>query len=179
MADIPLDPSDDELTAARLGFRGERDRALWFRRAVVVALLAYVVLALSDFFGQKQTTSGTSAPAASIRITMPPRARSGLLYQARFVIRANRKIDELRLILGPGWFDGLTINNITPQPNAQTSHNGETLFGWNVLEPGKRYIVWIEYQANGTTTGKRSLNGEVDDGTTTLVRFHRAFTIFP
>jgi hypothetical protein len=55
-------------------------------------LLAFVIAALLNVFGQRAEDSTASGPAATLELNAPSQARGGLIFQARFEIRAAREI---------------------------------------------------------------------------------------
>src|SRR5689334_16781848 len=84
---------------------GLQGRSHWLigRRVVVAALLAVVLLALLNVFGQTHTTSRAAAPQAGLEVKAPDHLRGGLLYQGRIVIQARETINKPVIELGPGW----------------------------------------------------------------------------
>ena len=46
----------------------------------------------------------------------PPHRRGGLIFQARFEIQANRRLEHPRLVLSSGWLESMTLNTVTPGP---------------------------------------------------------------
>src|SRR5947208_2193440 len=98
---------------------------VWVRRALIAVLAAIALFALLGGIGQRASDVATAVPAATVALRSPTRVRGGLLYQARVTVRARRTIDEPRLLLSPGWFDGLTINTIEPDPSQQANRDGQ------------------------------------------------------
>ena len=118
-------------------------------------------------------------PAASLRLNAPARARGGVLFQARFDVRAFREIRQPLLILDPGWLDGLTQNTSEPQPSQERSDNGRIVFEYDALPAGRKLSVWLQYQVNPTHVGKTTQDVELWDGTKRLVHLDHSFTSFP
>src|SRR4051794_35800428 len=88
------------MVAAPEGLSLERHRDLkgrahqiWYRRGLLLVLVAIIVLALLNFFGQHPSTSRADGPAASLDVYAPSRVRGGLLFEARFTIVAHRSLD--------------------------------------------------------------------------------------
>jgi hypothetical protein len=96
----------------------------WARRLLLAALVAVILLALLNTFGQKQHVSQAAGPKALLGVRAPERVRGGLLYQAVFTISARRDIKQPQLVLGPGWLDGLTINTVEPEASQESNRNG-------------------------------------------------------
>jgi hypothetical protein len=152
---------------------------VWARRALLACFAAIALFALLGGVGQRATDLSTGGPAATMLLRSPSRVRGGLLYQARVTIRARRAIDQPRLVLGPGWFDGLTINTIEPDPSEQANHNGRVALHYDQLPAGRVLHVFVEYQVNPTTVGKKAQRLELDDGGTPLVTLQRQMTVLP
>jgi len=166
--------------------RAERYRDLdgrsvepWFRRAVLILLLALAVVALAGTFGQRPKHSRATAGAADLELSSPTRLRGGLYYQAKFTITAHRKLDSPRLVLRPGWLDGMTLNTTEPAPSEELNRDGRLVLDYQSLAAGERLAVFLEYQVNPTTTGTRRQTAELDDGETAIASISRSTTIFP
>jgi hypothetical protein len=102
-----------------------------------------------------------------------------VLFQARFDVRALREIRRPRLILDPGWLDGLTQNTSEPQATQERSDNGRIVLEYDTLPAGRKLSVWLQYQVNPTHVGKTKQDVELWDGTTRLVHLDHSFTTFP
>lgn len=174
MAELP-----DDLTARRNRDLAGRARHPWYRRALLALVTVLPVLALLNVFGQKPTTSHASGPAASFTVDAPERLRGGLIYQARFEVKALRDIHQLQLVLDRGWWEGMSVNSIEPNPSNESTQNGAVSLSFGSLARGETLIAWIYYQTNPTNVGHRSQNAEVDDGTTVIARVRRKVTIYP
>jgi hypothetical protein len=105
--------------------------------------------------------------------------RGGLLYQARFEIRANDALNDATLVLNPAWLDGMTVNTIEPSPVSQASRNGSLALSLGHLPAGARYVLFMEFQVNPTTVGSRTLRAELDDGEQPVLTISRRLRIFP
>jgi hypothetical protein len=149
-------------------------------RRVLLALLGVFLLAgLLDVFGQRPDTDLVSAQAASLKVFAPVRARSGLVYAARFHITAHRDIRNAYLVLDPGWAEGYTVNGLAPQPLTEASRNGRLTYGFGHIPAGQSLIFFMSLQVNPTNVGHRSQNVELDDGEKPILTVHRNITIFP
>jgi hypothetical protein len=102
-----------------------REHELWIRRALFALLPLMSVLALLNVFGQHPQTSASTAPRAGLEVYAPARIRSGLLYGVLFTIDARSDLANARLVLAPGWFEGMTVNTIEPAPKQETSADGK------------------------------------------------------
>jgi hypothetical protein len=150
----------------------------WARRLLLAALVAVILLALLNAFGQKQRVSQAAGPKALLGVRAPERVRGGLLYQAVFTISARRDIKQPQLVLGPGWLDGLTINTVEPEASQESNRNGRLALSYDELKAGDTLRVWVAYQVNPTAMGRRVQLTELDDGDMPLVVHRRPFTIF-
>lgn len=160
-----------------------RDRAgtaeRWVRWVVVAAIVGFLAAGLADVFGQRPSTSTAGAPAATLRVEAPSSVRGGLLFQGRVDVRALRPIEKPTLVLAPGWFDGITVNTVQPEPSFTVSETGGVAFHYPRLETGRTLTVYYEFQVNPTTVGRRTQDIALRDGPRPLVAVDRSVTIFP
>jgi hypothetical protein len=152
---------------------------VWLRRVLVGVVALVALLALLGFMGQTPSTTSAKAAPATLSVSVPSTVRGGLLYQARFTIRAHRALKDAALVLNRGWFDGLTIDTIEPSPLNQASRNGAVAFELGHVPAGSKYVLYMEYQVNPTTVSSRTLRVGLDDGQRTLVSLSRHFRILP
>jgi hypothetical protein len=157
----------------------ERGRHVWARRALIVVLLAVAGVALMNLFGQQNSNTTASAPAASLTVRAPDRLRGGLLYQTVFTVVAHRPIERLHLVLTPGWLDGMTLNTLEPAPGQEGSRNGRLSLSYGTLDPGQKLVVFADWQVNPTTVAHRDVDADVYDGGELLAHVHRTLTVFP
>jgi hypothetical protein len=149
------------------------------RRVCIALLVVLCGLGLANLFGQRPGTSRAATAAASLSVYAPTRLRSGLYWEARFHVVARHDLKKATLVLDPGWAEGITINTIEPSPIGEASADGKLVLTLGHIPAGKSYILFVQLQVNPTNVGHRSQNVELDDGTTPLLRIHRAVTIFP
>jgi hypothetical protein len=149
------------------------------RRLGVVVLLAVLVLALLDVFGQRPVTTTASVRAARLQVYAPAHARSGLDYAARFRVDAYQDLKRPALILDSGWAEQYTVNGVAPQPISEGSDNGRLVFGLGHIPKGKHATLYLSLQVNPTNVGRHSQNVVLVDGSRVLARIHRTITIFP
>ncbi len=145
----------------------------------VLTVVSFAVAALANVFGQRPTTTEAAGTGAVLRVEAPPAVRGGLLFQARFELRAERALRAPTLALDAGWFDGLTLNTVEPEPTATTSEDGGVAFEFGRLAAGRTLTVYYEFQVNPTTVGRRSQDVVVRDGTRPVAELARTMTIFP
>jgi hypothetical protein len=152
---------------------------LWLRRAGLALLFALVVAALLNTFGQRTGNSSASGPAASLKLNAPKRVRGGLIFQARFDVRATREVRQPELILDRGWLDGLTQNTSEPGPKEERTDNGRIVLEYDTIPAGDSLVIWLQYQVNPTHLGKTDQDAELWDGETRLVHLDHSLTTFP
>ena len=156
-----------------------REHNIWYRHVLFLVLVAIIVLALLNAFGQKPSSSRANSPAAALDVYTPATVRGGLLFTSRFTIDAHQSLKTPKLVLDSGWFEQMTINGNAPDPSTQTTRDGKVVMTFDSLRPGQKLVFWMSFQANPTNVGHRSENVELDDGNTPLVEVRRSITIFP
>jgi hypothetical protein len=156
-----------------------RDHGPWVRRVGLLLLLALVIAALLNSFGQRDDTSLASGRAATLSLKAPTHVRGGLIFQARIQVRAIRGIRQPLLVLDPGWIDGLTQNSSVPEPKGERTDNGRIVLEYDTIPAGRKLVVWLQYQVNPTHVGKTKQDVELWDGTKRLVHLDRSLTTFP
>lgn len=138
-----------------------------------------LVLGLLDVFGQRPSTTRVDSDAATLEISSPGSVRGGLLFQSRFTIEARQELKDATLVLGPGWLDGLTVNTIEPSPVNEASRDGRLTLELGHLPAGAKYVLFVDYQVNPTTVGRRTQRVELDDGELPILSTHQTLTVFP
>jgi hypothetical protein len=152
---------------------------LWTRRTVMTLLLAFPVLGALNVFGQEPTTSSALAPAAQLSLDAPKVVRGGLMFQSRVEVHASRRVDHLRLVLDDGWFEGMQIGSIEPQPADEESRDGRVVLTYGRLRAGDRLVVWVQSQVNPTDPGRRKYGLLLQDATSDIARIDRTITVLP
>src|SRR5689334_12118366 len=89
---------------------------VWVRRGLLLLVAVVLVLGLANVFGQRPDTSRAADGRAVLSVYAPSRVRGGLMYTARFHVTARQDLKKATLALDPGWFEGMQVNSITPQP---------------------------------------------------------------
>ena len=141
----------------------------WARRTGLLLLVAFVVAALLNVFGQRAEDSSAVGPAATLELNAPSDARGGLIFQARFTIRAAQEIKEPLLILDRGWFDGLTLNSTVPEPVGERTDDGRVVIEYDTIPAGRSLVVWFQFSVNPTRVGSEDQDVELWDGQTRLL----------
>jgi hypothetical protein len=152
---------------------------IWLRRALFALLPIVALLALLNLFGQRPGSTTVSESGASLKVYAPARVRSGLLWQARFHITAQRDLKHATLVLSPGWLESNTVNTIEPSPVGEASDNGQLSLDLGHIPAGQSYLLFMQFQTNPINVGHRDASVALKDGDRTLFRIHRTITIFP
>lgn len=157
-----------------------RRYTLWPRWLVLAALGAFCVLGLLNVFGQRPAAVTAETAAARLTLYAPTRLRGGLLFSARFHVKAHRELRNAVLVLDPGWAEGMAINTIEPSPLGEGSSNGRLTFQLGHIPAGRSHILFMEFQVNPTNLAwRRPQNVELADGDATVLTLERDVTIFP
>lgn len=156
-----------------------RSREVYARRALLALLALIPLLALANVFGQRPSVDRASGPGGTLEVDAPSRLRGGLLYMGMFTIRADRDLRSPRLVLDPGWVNGMQVNTVTPAPASESSRDGRLVYHYGDIHAGERVVVFAQFQVNPTSIGRRSQGVALEaDGVPPLV-VRRAVTIFP
>jgi hypothetical protein len=175
VTDIP-----DQIVLKRDRDLDGREWEIWVRRVLFALLPILAVLGLLNLFGQHPATTTTNSPgAASLKVFAPTRVRSGLLWQARFHVTAQRDLKDATLVLSPGWLESMTVNTIEPSPVGEASNNGRLSLELGHIPAGQSYLLFMQFQTNPTNVGHRDASLTLKDGSTTILHLHRTITIFP
>src|SRR4051812_28326496 len=130
-----------------------RENHPWVRRALLALVVALLVVGLLNVFGQVPATSRAATPAAVLSVYSPTSVRGGLLYTSRFHITARADLKKALLVLDSGWFEGMQVNSIVPQPIQEASRDGRVVFDLGHIAKGHSSILWIQFQVNPTNVG--------------------------
>jgi hypothetical protein len=156
-----------------------RSWQIWRRRGLFLLLPVVALLALLNLFGQRPSSVTRSGGGATLKLFAPARVRSGVLYQARFRITAQRDLKDATLVLGPGWLESMTVNTIEPSPVNEASDNGRLSLDLGHIPARGSYLLFMQFQTNPTNVGHRSAPVTLLDGNQKLLEIHRAVTVFP
>jgi hypothetical protein len=156
-----------------------RDWEQWIRRGLLALLLVFCLLGLANVFGQMPATATTSTARASLELHAPGAVRGGLLYEARFTIRAHTELKDARLVLADGWTEGMTINTLEPSPVGEASADGLLSLDLGHVPAGEKHVLYIQFQVNPTTVGRRSQDVELYDGGEHVLTRTHTITVFP
>jgi hypothetical protein len=167
------------LDAAR--HRDLRGRAQhpWWRRGGLAVFVAIGLAALLNVFGQESSSGTAAGQTGALTVRGPTHLRGGLLYQVRFTVESRGELKAPKLVLSPGWFDGLTMNTLEPSPSQEGSRNGSVVFSLQAMSPGERQVVWTQWQVNPTRIGSRRVHVDLYDGGTPIAQIRRTMTVYP
>jgi hypothetical protein len=152
---------------------------VWWRRGALVVIAAIPVLGLLNVFGQRIGVDTAQNPAASLLVSSPAHVRGGLIFTTEIVISPHRQLQDARLYLANGWFEGMSLNGVAPQPASESAQGSWQVWDFGKIPAGAAYRVWISWQTNPTNFGRRPQDVALYDGGIQLMTVHRAITIFP
>ena len=153
------------------------ERAL--RWCVVAGLATLALAGLANVFGQWHSETLARGDGATLALTAPGALRSGLLFQGRFRIHAEREIGKPTLVLDEGWFDAISVNAVVPEPTGSASRDGRVAFVFPRLPAGRTMTVYVDLQVNPTTAGRRRQGAELRDGVRAIASIERTVNVFP
>ncbi len=149
-------------------------------RQVLLALLALVLVAgLLNVFGQRPEDSAATVPEARFDVSAPTALRGGLFFQARFRVAAEQEIENATLVLDEGWIEGITLNTLAPSPLGEASRDGRLALDLGRVPAGDEHVLYLQFQVNPTTVGRRSQDVELYDGERLLAAVDRTVTVWP
>ena len=171
--------ADSSIRVGRYRDLKGRNAHPWHRRVLLALLAVIPVLALFGVFGQTTDTTKAQAAQATLTLSGPSRLRGGLLYQWKLQVLAHQDIPTPKLALDEGFLNGLTVNTIEPQASQELNRDGHVVLEYDTLNSGQQLTVWIQYQVNPTTVGRRTIRVELDDGNNPITSLTRHVTVFP
>jgi hypothetical protein len=174
MADAP-----DQLTLARHRDLEGRERRPYVRWALLSLIGLVSLLGLANAFGQRPSTDTIAADGVELEVYAPERLRGGLIFMARFTIRAEEEIEAATLVLDPGWLEGITLNSLVPSPVGEANRDGKIAFDLGRVPAGTKHVFFLHFQVNPTEIGRRSQDVALYDGESPLLEVDRTVTIFP
>lgn len=156
-----------------------RSWKIWARRGLLALLAAICIAGLVGVFGQETRSSSAATGRAELTVQAPTRVRGGLLFQARFSVYARQELKDAQLVLAPGWANGITINTIEPGPLGEASRDGRIVFDLGHVPQGRSFVLYLDFQVNPTTVGRRNQDVDLDDDATRLLTVNRTMLVFP
>jgi hypothetical protein len=156
-----------------------RNHHVWERRAALSVIAAIPVLALFNVFGQHAAPVTYQSRAATLVIDSPAHVRGGLVVTTDIVITPHQQLHAARLFLSNGWFQGMTLNGITPQPSSESAQGNWQVWDFGKIPASTAFHVWISWQTNPTNIGQHSQAVALYDGGTQLMTVQHTLTVFP
>jgi hypothetical protein len=169
----------DEITLSRHRDLEGRENEVWVRRGILALLAVVPLLAVVNLFGQRASTSRVAGGNATLQVHAPRAVRPGLIYQAVFTVSARSELRDAALVLNSGWVDGMTVNSIVPSPVTETSQNGSLRFELGRIEAGNEFKLFVYFQVNPTSIGRKGQDAELVDGNRQLGSIQRSMTVYP
>ncbi len=170
-------------TPEYLTLAGNRDRServeLAIRRTFFGAVGFLIVVALLNVFGQRPKDTLAAASSADLHVFAPTSVRGGLYYEGRLTVEAKGEIEKATLVLDSGWTEQTQINTIEPSPVGESSRDGKLTLEFSHLGAGHRLVVYLQFQVNPTSVGRRSQDVALYDNTSLLATANRTVTVFP
>jgi hypothetical protein len=157
----------------------KRDLEQWLVWVGIVVFVVFLGAGLANVFGQKVGTASATSAAADLELEAPTAVRSGLIYEVQFTISAHRALDEPTLVLDSGWFDGFTINTMSPDTKDWVQRDGLNVLSYDSLPAGTDLVVRLQYQANPTMVGTRDQRVVLEDGGAPILELDHETTVFP
>jgi len=151
----------------------------WVRRSLIALLGVIALLALLDTFGQRPSTAAITADAATLEVYSPSTVRGGLLFEARFTIRAHSDLKDATLVLGDGWLEGMTVNTIEPGPVSEASDDGKLALELGHIPADQKYVLFMQFQVNPTNVGRRKQTVALRDGDEQILSYQKTITVYP
>jgi hypothetical protein len=149
------------------------------RRVMVALFCVFVALAVLDVYGQQAGSKAAVASTATVTVRAPDTVRGGLFFQSRVEIVARRAIEYPRIVLDRGWLEGMQVNSIEPAAQSESSRDGRLVLSYDTLDAGDRMTLWLQFEVDPTSVGRRPYGLELDDATTRLARVERTITVLP
>jgi hypothetical protein len=156
-----------------------RNHHVWWRRAALSLVAVVPALALFNVFGQHAEPESLQSSAAALLVNSPVHVRGGLVFTTEIVITPHEQLQDARLYLEQGWFAGMTLNGVSPQPGSQSSQGRWQIWDFGKIRAGSPYTVWIAWQTDATNIGRHSQDVALYNGGRQLMTVHRTLTIFP
>jgi len=167
-----------------LSLEHDRDLRGRARRPVVRWLIAgaltvFVLLGLTNVFGQRPSTSVERGAGAELKVYSPLRVRGGLYFESRFHLKAVRELRNATLVLDSGWLEGMTLNTVEPAPVGEASLDGRLALELGHVPAGDEYLLFLQFQVNPTNVGHRATDVDLYDGDRLLLHIDRTITVWP
>jgi hypothetical protein len=156
-----------------------REKRPWSRRILLAAVALFCLAGVLNGFGQARYVETVQGNGAELEVEAPARVRGGIYYEVRIEIRAERELRDAIVVLGSGWFEGITVNTVEPGPIGEASRNGDVSFDLGHVPAGQKHVLWLQNQVNPTTVARREVTVELYDGEALLAELEKTLTVLP
>jgi hypothetical protein len=156
-----------------------RERHPWIRRSLLALMAVGVLLAATGAIGQPTKTLSGGGVGASLQVKVPDVLRGGLLWRARISVRAELGMKHPRLVLGPGFVEGMQLNTVEPAPESEAGRGPRVVLSYAELKAGDELVVYLQLQVNPTTIGSQDMSVELDDETELVARVAHTTRVLP
>ena len=170
---------DERLDLGRIRDLHGRRSHPWIRRACLAVLGAPLLLALTGAIGQPTKTLVAGGAGTRLQVEVPEVLRGGLMWPARIVVRSASNVKHPRIILGPGFVEGMQLNTIEPSPQSEAGRGPYLVLSYPELKAGDELVVYLQLQVNPTTVGDQDTSVQLDDETDPLGRVPHTTTVLP
>jgi hypothetical protein len=170
---------DERLDLERMRDLRGRHRHPWIRRSLLALLFVGVALAATGAIGQPTKTVVADGAGARLEVRLPGALRGGLLWRARISVRTDLDIKHPRLILGPGFVEGMQLNTLEPSPASEAARGPRVVLSYPELAAGEELVVYLQLQVNPTTVGDQDMGVELDDETEVVARVAHTTRVLP
>lgn len=151
----------------------------WVRRTLLAVIAVGLALALTGTIGQPTQTLQAAGAGARLQVKLSDVLRGGLMWRCRVAVRATRTIKHPRIILGPGFLEGMQLNTIEPSPMSEASRGPHVVLSYDQLDAGDELVVYLQLQVNPTTVGNQDTTVELDDESSQIARVAHTTTVLP
>jgi len=140
-------PLPDGIGREALALHPGRSRLLSLLPLLVLGII--LALALAGLFGGTTTDwRSVRNEAVALEVSVPRVMRSGVLFELRFRITAQRPFEDLHLAISPELLRDFTINTTIPQPAEESSEDGLFHLSYGPVQAGETVEIKIDGQVN-------------------------------
>ena len=151
----------------------------WIRRSLLASMVVAVAFAATGAIGQPTKTVVADGGGARLEVKLPGVLRGGLMWRARIAVTTDLDIEHPRLILGPGFVEGMQLNTLEPAPDSEASRGPRVVLSYPELKAGDELVVYLQLQVNPTTVGRQDTSVALDDETEQVARVAHTTTVLP
>jgi hypothetical protein len=153
----------------------------WLPNLLFGLICLVPLLALLGVFGQRPDVKFAAAGNgyATLQLSAPSKVRSGVLFEARFDIRAKREIKDAVLVLDSGWLESMSVNTIEPGAASETSRDGSLALDLGAIPAGKLWREYMQFQVNPVNAGSQSQGVTLYDGNVPLLHIDHDVMVWP